>query len=69
MREKKGFLMTKLTITLNANNSISVDGPLDNIVLCYGMLERAKDAIKDFTDNKKSPIITPPTNGIPQIPQ
>lgn len=59
--------MTKLTITLNANNSISVDGPLDNIVLCYGMIERAKDAIKDFTDNK-SPIITPPTNGIPQIP-
>ena len=37
----------KLTIELMSDGSISVNGPINNTLLCYGLLESAKDAIRD----------------------
>jgi hypothetical protein len=36
-----------------------VTGPIDNKLLCYGLLECARDAIKDFNDQRaqKSAIL------------
>lgn len=31
---------------------VTATGPIENKVLCYGMLESARDAIKDFTDKQ-----------------
>lgn len=30
--------------------AVSVTGPIQNKTLCYGMLEMAKDVIKDFSE-------------------
>ena len=46
--------MAKLTLVLSDNGQVAVSGPIENPVLCYGMLERARDAIKDFNDRKKA---------------
>lgn len=49
--------MVQIIITLNPDGvNINVTGPLDQKVLCYGLLERAKDVVRDY---KPSPIIKP----------
>lgn len=40
----------QLVITVNPNGSISVSGPINDKVLCYGLLESAKDAVKQHVD-------------------
>ena len=52
--------MIKLTIMLTQDGNVSVEGPLQDKILCYGLLEMAKDTIKNFVP---SPIITPTLNG------
>lgn len=53
----------ELKITLTQAGQIQIEGPIDNKMLCYGMMECARDAIKEFTDQKaKSPIV--PANGV-----
>ncbi len=37
-----------LTITREEDGRVSISGPLDNKVLCYGLLECGKDALRDF---------------------
>lgn len=43
--EKKSI---NLLIVLMPDGTIGVNGPLENKVLCYGLLESARDAIKDY---------------------
>lgn len=43
-----------LIIRARPDGSVSVEGPITNRFLCYGLLESARDAIKDY---KPSPII------------
>lgn len=50
----------QLVITLNPDGQLSLSGPIQNKILCYGLLGRARDAIKDFKGN----IIIPPKHGI-----
>ena len=38
----------RLTIVLNMHGNIGIEGPINNKILCYGMLEAAKDAIKAY---------------------
>lgn len=40
----------QLTISVNTNGSVRVEGPVHEKILCYGMLEAAKDAIKEHHD-------------------
>jgi len=44
-----------LTIRMIPGQQPQVTGPLANKILCYGMLEIARDAIKDF----KAPEVIP----------
>lgn len=37
-----------ITITRKPNGQILVNGPLPDKLLCYGMLEQARDVVKDF---------------------
>ena len=49
-----------LTIIVRSTGAVEVNGPVDNKMLCYSMLEMARDAIKDHHDQQaKSPIIRP----------
>jgi hypothetical protein len=43
-----GRTVIKLVVTLDVDNSIKVEGPTHDKVLCYGMLEWAKEAISEF---------------------
>jgi len=49
---------TKITITINERGNVSVNGPLDNKLLCYGLLEIARDAVKDY----KPKVVEAPMN-------
>lgn len=42
----------QLLITLTAEGGVNVQGPIKDKVLCYGMLDCARDAIKDFADKQ-----------------
>lgn len=46
----------KLEITLLSNGQVSVDGPLNDRVLCYGLLRLADEVIHEYK-NKKPTII------------
>jgi len=37
-----------MTITIEDNGAISVNGPIHDKILAYGMLESAKDAVREF---------------------
>lgn len=43
----------KLVITMYEDQSIKVDGPIGERVLCYGMLECAKDALFEYAADCK----------------
>lgn len=49
----------KITITLNPNGTVSINGPLHDKKLCDELLEVAKGLVRDY---KPSAIIQP-TNG------
>ncbi len=57
---------TKLVITIDRNGVARVEGPLTNRLLCYGMLEEAREIIRTY-DATKTPRVLPvtavPTNG------
>lgn len=45
--------VAQLIITLMEDGSTSVNGPIANVPMCYGMLEVAKDAIRDHAVKAK----------------
>jgi hypothetical protein len=47
----KGFAM-KLIIELKEGGRVDVTGPLKEKLMCYGLLEMAKDAIREFSDKQ-----------------
>jgi hypothetical protein len=49
----------KLIIELAPGGRINVSGPLHDKMLCYGMLESAKDSIRDYQAKAQSPILVP----------
>lgn len=53
----------ELIIRLTTEGKIEVQGPIENKLVAYGLLEAARDAIREFHDAKaRSPII--PVNGV-----
>ncbi len=49
----------KLTITMSPSGAIQVHGPIDNGLLCFGLLEVAKDVIRDHIKKKAESGIVP----------
>jgi hypothetical protein len=49
-----------LTITMAPDGTVSVNGPIQNRVLCYGMLEAAKEAVHQFGE-KQQQLVQPVT--------
>ena len=50
---------TKLTITMSPSGAISVTGPIDNGLLCFGLLEVAKDVVREHIKKKAESGIVP----------
>lgn len=53
--------MVELVITMDEHGAVNVTGPLDQRVLCYGMLEVAKEVIAQLAAHKtkEAPRIVP----------
>lgn len=51
--------MIQITITVDDQGKVGVTGPIDNVHMCYGLLEVAKDIIRKHQDQPKAVI--PPT--------
>lgn len=41
---------TELHIILLPDGKVTITGPINQKLLCYGLLESARDAIKEFND-------------------
>lgn len=58
--------MTETTLTITVGeNGCRVEGPINDKMTCYGMLELARDAIKTFSERQANgdappPLIVPP---------
>ena len=51
-----------LTITFDQmSGTVNVQGPVENGIICYGMLEAAKDAIRNFAAQRAQGAILPAT--------
>lgn len=50
-----------LTIKLTEGKQVFVEGPINDIVLCYGLMEAAKDIIRKFNEKpvNSSPLTLP----------
>jgi hypothetical protein len=60
------FMRQQLTITLDEQGNVGINGPINNKVLCYGLLELAKDALRNYDPNKRVELATgtlPPIGG------
>ena len=53
----------RLTISVDANGGVKFEGPLHDKVLCYGLLEIAKDIVR----TAKPPVIQP-VGVLPHLP-
>ena len=42
----------QLIITVDGNGAVQVAGPIDNAVLCYGLLALAADSLRDYWAKK-----------------
>lgn len=52
--QEGGLSMFVMTIKYDdEQNQVSVDGPINNRLLAYGMLEMARDVIKDYTEKRR----------------
>ena len=51
--------MITITITLDDYGRVTVTAPVDQKMVCYGMLETAKDVIHDAFAEKQSLLIQP----------
>lgn len=41
-----------MTISVDHAGNIRVNGPVHNKMMCYGLLEAAKDAVRDYKPNE-----------------
>lgn len=56
-------IIAQLTITMDDKGAISVNGPLANILQCYGLLELAKDTIRNAASEARNKSIVSPGVG------
>jgi hypothetical protein len=49
----------KIEIILNANGSLTVNGPLQDKILCWGMLHAAENEVAKYNPEAQSPIMLP----------
>ena len=54
-------IQAEITIRLMDNGQISLNGPLHNKMLVYGILECAKDALRELGAKQEQPLIMPVT--------
>lgn len=54
-------IVAQLTIAIDDKGSVSVTGPLDQLMFCYGMLEMAKDTLRNHQEEVRRRHVQPAT--------
>jgi hypothetical protein len=63
-------VVAQLSIALMESGNVAVRGSIDDLILAYGMLEMAKDAIRaNAQQQAASPLLLPPALRMRQRPQ
>ena len=47
----------ELVISMDERGNVSVSGPIENMVVCFGLLEVAKDAVRNFSAQSQKRIV------------
>jgi len=55
----------RIALTIDENGKPNLEGPIDNKVLCYGLLELAKDVLNEYHRNKQKNRIEIPRIELP----
>lgn len=59
----------QLTVTMDETGKVNVNGPIQNALLCFGLLEMAKVAINNFAQQNEQRVQpAPPGLVIPKVP-
>jgi len=53
-----------IAVMLMPDGQVNVQGPLNNPVLCYGLLESGKDAVRRFAEGEADKRIIEPPPGL-----
>jgi hypothetical protein len=54
-------VQTEIIIRLLVNGQLQIHGPLQNKALVYGMLECAKDVVREIGAKHEQPLVAPVT--------
>jgi hypothetical protein len=46
-------VVMQMTIKVFASGDVNVEGPLDQSLYCYGMLEQAKDLVRSYSEQQR----------------
>lgn len=58
----------QLIVTLDqVTGAVNVQGPVQNLLLCYGLLEAAKDSCREFIRQQSTDRRIVPAQGIPNL--
>lgn len=55
--------IAQLIITLDDTGTVSVNGPIDQVLMCYGLLDMAKDSIRNHVEQKAKKMVQAPGLG------
>ena len=55
-------IIASITITIDERGQINVNGPIENRMLCFGLLEIAKDVVREACANAEKRV-QPATSG------
>lgn len=58
-------IQTQLLITMLDDGSITVQGPIGNKLLCYGLLGVARDILEAHVEKPQSNLIIPRPGSVP----
>lgn len=53
-------IVAELRIAVDDKGAVSVTGPIDQLLFCYGLLELAKDTIRRAAEEKRHAAIQQP---------
>jgi hypothetical protein len=59
-------MVVQILIEMTPTGQVNVTGPVDNKVLCFGLLEAAKDAVREYAEQNAKRIV--PATGITLAP-
>jgi hypothetical protein len=66
LRPQAPKVQTQIIVSMLDNGTINVTGPIQNKLLCYGMLEVAKDVVRNHVERPGSNLVIAPPGSVPQ---